>query len=53
MINYQTLNFYPLTFPLTSPPPSRLQTLPQGYNARKVILEMYTSFVLQCTVSGR
>ena len=52
MINYQTLNFYPLTFPLTSPP-SRLQTLPQGYNARKVISEVYASFELQCTVSGR
>ena len=25
----------------------------QGYNARKVISEVYTSFVLQCTVSGR
>ena len=25
----------------------------QGCNARKVISEVYTSFVLQCTVSGR
>ena len=25
----------------------------QGYNARKVILEVYASFDLQCTVSGR
>ena len=25
----------------------------QGSNARKVISEMYASFVLQCTVSGR
>jgi len=25
----------------------------QGYNARKVISEVYASFVLQCTVSGR
>ena len=24
-----------------------------GYNARKVISEVYASFVLQCTVSGR
>ena len=24
----------------------------QGYNARKVISEVYASFVLQCTVSG-
>ena len=27
-------------------------TMRQGYNARKVISEMYASFVLQCTVSG-
>ena len=26
--------------------------LSQGTNARKVISEVYTSFVLQCTVSG-
>jgi len=25
----------------------------QGYNARKFISELYASFVLQCTVSGR
>ena len=25
----------------------------QGYNARKVISEVYASFVMQCTVSGR
>ena len=25
----------------------------QGYNARKVISEVYEFFVLQCTVSGR
>ena len=25
----------------------------QGFNARKVISEVYASFVLQCTVSGR
>ena len=25
----------------------------QGYNGRKVISEMYPSFELQCTVSGR
>ena len=25
----------------------------QGCNARKVISEVYTSFVLQCTVTGR
>jgi len=25
----------------------------QGYNAMKVILEVYASFVLQCTVSER
>ena len=25
----------------------------QGYNVRKVISELYASFVLQCTVSGR
>ena len=25
----------------------------QGCNVRKVISELYTSFVLQCTVSGR
>jgi len=25
----------------------------QGYNARKVISEVYAPFVLQCTVSGR
>ena len=25
----------------------------QGCNAKKVISEVYTSFVLQCTVSGR
>ena len=25
----------------------------QGCNARKVIFEVYASFVLQCTVSGR
>ena len=25
----------------------------QGYNARKVFSEVYASFVLQCTVSGR
>ena len=25
----------------------------QGYNTRKVISEVYASFVLQCTVSGR
>jgi len=25
----------------------------QGYNARKVISEVYASFVLQCTVYGR
>ena len=25
----------------------------QGYNARKFISEVYASFVLQCTVSGR
>ena len=24
-----------------------------GYNARKFISEVYASFVLQCTVSGR
>ncbi len=29
------------------------QTRPQGYNARKVISELYASFVLQCTVTGR
>ena len=28
-------------------------TLSQGCNARKVISKVYTSFVLQCTVSGR
>ena len=28
-------------------------TKPSGYNARKVISEVCTSFVLQCTVSGR
>ena len=28
-------------------------TVVQGYNARKVISEVYASFVLQCTVSGR
>ena len=28
-------------------------TSAQGYNARKVISEVYASFVLQCTVSGR
>ena len=27
--------------------------LNQGCNARKVISEVYASFVLQCTVSGR
>ena len=27
--------------------------LTQGYNARKVTSEVYASFVLQCTVSGR
>ena len=27
--------------------------LDQGCNARKVISEVYTSFVLQCTVSGQ
>ena len=26
---------------------------PQGCNARKIIVEVYTSFVLQCNVSGR
>ena len=25
----------------------------QGFNARKVISEVYASFVVQCTVSGR
>ena len=30
-----------------------LDWLDQGYNARKVILEVYASSVLQCTVSGR
>ena len=25
----------------------------QGFNARKVISEVYASFVLQCTVTGR
>jgi len=25
----------------------------QGYNARKIISEVYASFALQCTVSGR
>ena len=25
----------------------------QGYNARNVILKVYTSLVLQCTISGR
>ena len=25
----------------------------QGYNTRKVISEVYATFVLQCTVSGR
>ena len=40
------------------PPPSRKKyhkpelCVVQGYNARKVISEVYTSFVLQCTVSG-
>ena len=29
------------------------QCFTQGCNARKVISEVYTSFVLQCTVSGR
>ena len=36
--------------------PSAIQTLVhfnQGNNARKVISEVYASFVLQCTVSGR
>ena len=28
-------------------------TVVQGYNARKVIFEVYASFLLQCTVSGR
>ena len=28
-------------------------SLMQGYNAKKVISEVYTSFVLQYTVSGR
>ena len=30
-----------------------VSSLIQGFNARKVISEVYTSFVLQCTVSGR
>ena len=30
-----------------------LNILTQGFNARKVISEVYASFVLQCTVSGR
>ena len=30
-----------------------LDYLVQGCNSRKVISEVYTSFVLQCTVSGR
>ena len=28
-------------------------SLDQGFNARKVISEVYASFVLQCTVTGR
>ena len=30
-----------------------IDTLDQGCNVRKVISELYPSFVLQCTVSGR
>ena len=30
-----------------------IDSLGQDYNARKVILEVYASFVQQCTVSGR
>ena len=30
-----------------------LYSLLQGYNARKVISDVYSSFVLQCTVYGR
>ena len=32
---------------------SLIHTLAQGYNARNVISEVYASFVLQCSVSGR
>jgi len=32
---------------------SQCDTAIQGCNARKVISEVYTSFLLQCTVSGR
>ena len=32
---------------------TNMDTYGQGYNARKVIWEVYASFVLQCTVSGR
>ena len=30
-----------------------MQSLMQGLNERKVISEVYASFVLQCTVSGQ
>ena len=29
------------------------ESFPKGYNARKVISEVYASFVLQCAVTGR
>ena len=32
---------------------SAIVTRNQGYNSKKVILDVYASFVLQCTVSGR
>ena len=32
---------------------TQIHSVHQGYNAWKVILEVYASFVLQCTVSGR
>ena len=30
-----------------------IESFNQGFNARKVISEVYASFVLQCTVTGR
>jgi len=33
--------------------PSAWRAIAKDYKARKVISEVYTSFVLQCTVSGR
>ena len=38
---------------LTSKISNHLQSCIQGFNARKVISEVYASFVLQCTVFGR